>query len=165
MKLADTHYDNSETGCCARLDVAKWNEREWVWKDKPFLKDHVRAAFHIPINTGTVMGRDQKVIDDAAAWPEDPLWLFDDVSPWGSDVYVAVDRPVPGAEMTTLNGKFVSKVFEGPFRDLGTWQREMDAYVGAKGYATKRHLAYYATCPNCAKAFGHNHVVLFSEVT
>lgn len=86
MKLAETKYDNSETGCCARLDVAKWDERELEWTDKPFLKDHVRALLHIPINMGTVMGRDQKAIEDAAAYPEDPFCLSDEVSPWGSDV-------------------------------------------------------------------------------
>ena len=44
MKLAETHYNNSETGCCARLDVAKWDGKTFTWKDKPFLKDHMRAV-------------------------------------------------------------------------------------------------------------------------
>ena len=164
MKLAETKYDNAETGCCARLDVAAWDGKEIVWKDKLFLKDHIRAAFHIPINMGSVMGRDQKVIEEAAAYPEDPIWLSDEVSPWGSDVYVAVDHPVPGTETVKLSGTFVTKAFEGPFRDLGKWLRTMDAFVGSKGYETKRHLFYYATCPKCAKTFGKNQVVVFSQV-
>lgn len=164
MKLADTNYDNRETGCCARLDEAKWNEREFVWKDKLFLKDHIRAVMHIPLNMGSVMARDQKAIEDAAAYPEDPLWLSDEVSPWGSDVYVAIDHSVANTETVALSGKYVTKVFEGPYRDIGKWLRAMDAYVDAKGYTTKRHLFYYATCPNCAKRFGKNQVVLFSEV-
>lgn len=44
MKLAETTYDNAETGCCARLDEAKWDDREFEWKDKLFLKDHIRAV-------------------------------------------------------------------------------------------------------------------------
>lgn len=164
MKLAETNYDNAETGCCARLDAAQWDGKEVVWRDKLFLKDHIRAVFHMPINMGAVMGRDQKAIEDAAAYPEDPLWLSDEVSPWGSDVYVAVDHPVAGTETVRLSGKFVTKAFEGPYRDLGKWISEMDAFVSAKGYETKRHLFYYATCPKCAKAFGKNQVVVFSEV-
>lgn len=164
MKLAETNYDNSETGCCARLDAAKWNERALEWKDKLFLKDHVRAVLHIPINTGAVMGRNQKVIEDAAAYPEDPIWLFDEVSPWGSDVYIAVDHPLPGTETVGLSGKFLTKVFAGPYRDVGKWIKAMDAYVGASGFHTKRHLFYYATCPKCARRLGKNQVVLFAEI-
>ena len=164
MKLAETNYDNRETGCCARLDAAKWDEREFNWNDKLFLKDHVRAVLHIPINTGAVMGRDQKLIEDAAAYPSDPLWLFDEVSPWGSDVFVAVDHPVPGTETVKLSGRFITKVFEGPYRDLGKWIKAMDAYVASKGLETKHHLFFYATCPNCAKKLGKNQVVAFSQV-
>lgn len=164
MKLADTNYDNSETGCCARLDAAKWDGRKLVWKDKLFLKDHIRAVFHIPINMGKVMSRDQQMIEDAAAFPEEPLWLSDEVSPWGSDVFVAVDHSVPGTETVKLSGTFITKAFEGPFRDIGKWIREIDIVVAGKGYETKRHLFYYATCPNGAKVFGKNQVVVFSEV-
>jgi hypothetical protein len=164
MKLAETKYDNAETGCCARLDPTKWEGREIVWKDKLFLKDHIRAVFHIPINMGKVMGRDQQMIEDAAAYPEEPLWLSDEVSPWGSDVYVALDHPVLGAETVKLSGTFIAKAFEGPFSDIGRWLKEMDAFVSGKGYETKRHLFYYATCPNCAKVFGKNQVVVFSEL-
>ncbi len=164
MRLADTNYDNSETGCCARVDMATWNEREISWHDKLFLKDHVRAVMHIPLNMGSVMARDQKAIEDAAAYPEDPLWLSDEVSPWGSVMYVAINHPVPGAETVKLSGKFLTKVFEGPYRDVGKWLKEMDAYVSGKGYETTRHLFFYATCPHCAKHFGKNQVVLFSQV-
>lgn len=164
MKLAQTNYDNSETGCCAPLDVAKWDERESVWDHKLFLKDHIRALLHIPLNMGSVMVRDQKAVEDAAAYSADPLWLSDEVSPWGSDLYVAVDHAVPGTETVTMSGTFLTKVFEGPFRDVGRWVKAMDAYVRAKGHSTQRHLFYYATCPKCAKHFGKNQVVLCNQV-
>jgi hypothetical protein len=45
MRLAEssydnTEYDNTETGCCARLDVPRWDEKQVTWKDKLFLRDH-----------------------------------------------------------------------------------------------------------------------------
>ena len=49
MKLEQTNYDNSETGCCARLDTTLWDERELEWEDKSFL--------HIPLNFGAVISR------------------------------------------------------------------------------------------------------------
>ena len=83
MKLEQTNYDNSETGCCARLDTKLWDERELEWEDKPFLKDHIRSFLHIPLNFGSVISRDHAVVQQAEAYPEEPFWLTDEVSPWG----------------------------------------------------------------------------------
>jgi hypothetical protein len=55
MKLAETNYDNKETGCCASLDEARWESQEFVWKDKPFVKDHIREFLHVPLNFGQVL--------------------------------------------------------------------------------------------------------------
>lgn len=165
MKLANTHYDNSETGCCARLDAAKWDGKTFVWKDKPFLKDHMRAVLHIPLNFGSVIGRDQRIIEEAGAYPEEPFWLTDEVSPWGSDLYTAVDRDtLPGATIEKLSGTFMTKVFEGPYRSIGQWTRHMEEHVQSQGRATDKLYFFYATCPTCAKKFGKNQVVLFAQV-
>ena len=164
MKLEQTNYDNAETGCCARLDAAKWDERVFEWKGKPFLKDHIRALMHIPLNYGSVISRDHAAIEKAEAYPEDPLWLSDEVSPWGSDLYVAVDRDVPKATMERISGRFLTKVFDGPYRDVGKWMKEMEHRVAEKGEKLDRVYSFYATCPKCAKYFGKNQVVLFAKV-
>lgn len=164
MKLSETNYDNSETGCCGRLDRARWDEQIFEWQDKPFLKDHMRAFLHIPLNFGSVISRDHAAIENADAYPKDPMWLTLEVSPWGSDVYVATDRSVEGAEMQHLSGTFLSKVFEGPYSQVGKWTEQMNQYVHDKGYETKKLYFFYATCPKCAKVFGKNHVVLFAQI-
>ncbi len=164
MKLADTNYDNRETGCCARLDRARWDEQMFTWKDKSFLKDHIRAILHIPLNFGSVISRDHAAIERAEAYAAEPFWLTDEVSPWGSDILIATDRPVPNAEMVTLSGTFRSKVFEGPYRDVGKWIAAMNQYVASKGETIRRLYFYYATCPKCAKRFGANQVALVAQV-
>jgi hypothetical protein len=164
MKLAETTYDNSETGCCARLDGDRWDGRELTWEEKPFLRDHIRAFLHIPLNFGSVISRDHAQVEEAAAYPEEPIWLTDEVSPWGSDIYVAVDRDVPGAKIETLSGTFLTRVFEGPYREVGKWTREMEEYVRGRGCEPRKLYFYYATCPKCAKHFGQNRVVLFAQV-
>lgn len=164
MHLAETSYDNSETGCCARLKREHWDEKELNWKDKLFLKDHIRAFLHIPLNFGSVISRDHAAIERAAAYPAEPIWLTDEVSPWGSDVLLATDRPVPDAEMVTLSGTFLTKVFEGPYRDIGKWIQSMNAYVASKRRTVEKLYFFYATCPKCAKHFGTNEVVLFAKV-
>jgi len=164
MKLADTQYDNSETGCCARLDTARWDGAKHVWSDKLFLKDHIREFLHIPINFGSVISRDHQAIEGAEAYPEQPIWITDEVSPWGSDIYVATDRPVPGATMETFSGVFLTRVFEGPYRDMRKWIGEMESYVRDEGEELEHLYFFYAYCPKCAKAFGKNEVVLFAKV-
>lgn len=163
MKLSQTNYDNRETGCCAKLDRKQWDEQTITWKDKPFLKDHIRAFLHVPLNFGSVISRDQAAIESAEAYPMDPFWLTDEVSPWGSDVFVATDREVQNAEMVKLTGTFMTKVFEGPYRDVGRWIAAMNEYVASKGQQLRKLYFYYATCPKCAKHFGVNSVVLVAQ--
>ena len=164
MRLAETNYDNRETGCCAKLDVARWDQREFIWNDKPFVKDHIREFMHVPLNFGSVMARDHAAVEAAQAYAPEPFWLVDEVSPWGSDVYLATDRNVPSMHMEYLSGRFMTKVFAGPFRDIGTWITKMKAYVSESGRQVDKLYFFYATCPKCAKHFGKNEVVVFAKV-
>ena len=165
MKLSETSFDNSETGCCARLDVEKWDGQSVTWKDKPFLKDHIRAFLHVPLSFGSVISRDLARVEDAGAYPADPIWLTDEVSPWGADIYTAVDRDeLPGATVEHLSGTFMTKVFEGPYRDTGKWIQALGTIVSEAGHTLRHTYVYYATCPSCAKHFGANRTVLFGRV-
>jgi hypothetical protein len=90
--------------------------------------------------------------------------LSDETSRWGSDLYIDVTRPVPGLDMATMSGTFLTKVYDGPFRDAGKWAEDMRRYVAAKGRRLEKLYFAYTTCPSCAKAYGHNYVVLFARV-
>lgn len=164
MKLEDIHYDNAETGCCALIDPADWDGKEYEWEDKLFIKDRIRAVFHMPINFGQVATRTHNIVKDAEAFTDPPLWLSDENSLWGSDLYVAVDREVPGADMARMSGSFVSKVYEGPYGHVMKWMNDMRAYVTQTGRETDHIYAYYTACPRCAKQFKKNYVVLFAQV-
>lgn len=164
MKLADTKYDNRATGCCADVDPSEWDGRTITWTDQRFMKERVRALFHVPLNFGTVMTRAHAAVDQAGAYPEHPLWLSYERSPWGSDLLMAVDREVPGAETVTLSGTFVTKVFEGPYRDAGKWAAAMRDHVTAQGRRMEKLYFFYAICPKCAKHYGYNRVVLFAQL-
>jgi hypothetical protein len=90
--------------------------------------------------------------------------LTDEKSLWGSDIYIDVTKDVPGAEMATISGTFLTKVFEGPYKDIGKWLKEMQEFVKSRGKETKKLYFSYTTCPKCAKAYGKNYVVLFAQV-
>ncbi|MCK5084332.1 MAG: hypothetical protein KAQ64_01625 [Candidatus Pacebacteria bacterium] len=156
--------NESETGCCPRFDPKPWNEKEINWQDKLFLKDHVTSFFHIPLNFGKVMIKNMEKIEKADALSEIPLMLSDEKSLWGSDLYIAVSREVPDAEMAKISGTFLTKVFEGDYKNAGKWAKEMEEYVRSKEKEIKKVYFFYTTCPKCAKVYGKNYVVLLVKV-
>lgn len=160
----DELNDQSETGCCPRFNPEPWDGKEITFKDKLFLKDHVTSIFHIPLNFGKVMTRNMEKIEDTGTLAPDPLVLSDENSLWGSDVYIAVSGEIPGAKMEKISGTFLTKVFEGPYKSMGKWTKEMENYVRTKGKELKKMYFYYTTCPKCAKFYGKNYVVIFAEV-
>lgn len=155
----------SETGCCPRFQPEKWDAKELRWENKLFLKDRVRCLFYMPLNFGKVIVRVMEKIEKADAFtPEVPLVLSDHTSRWSMDLYVEVAKEVPDAGNVRLSGSFLTRVFEGPFKNTGRWCQQMAEWVQAKGKQVKRHLMYYTTCPKCAKHYGKNYVVIVAEV-
>jgi hypothetical protein len=110
------------------------------------------------------MTRNLAAVEKAEAFPEQPMWLTDESSPWGSDVYLAVDRAVPDTALVRLSGTFMTRVFEGPYRNLGRWIDEMKRHVAGKRRRLVHLYFFYATCPKCARRLGVNQVVLFAQV-
>ncbi|HRZ35633.1 MAG TPA: hypothetical protein P5534_04640 [Candidatus Paceibacterota bacterium] len=156
---------STETGCCSRFNPEPWDGKEFRWQDKLFIKDRVRCLFYMPIGFGNVMTRIMERISTADAFtPEPPIALSDHTSKWNMDLYVEVAREVPGAENVRLSGTFLTKVFEGPFKETGRWCAQMSEWVQAQGKQVKRQLMYYTTCPKCAKHYGKNYVVILAEV-
>jgi len=92
------------------------------------------------------------------------LILTDEKSLWGADIYIEVAGDVPGAQMAKLSGTFLTKVFEGPYQNVGKWAQEMAEYVKSKDKELKKMFFSYTTCPKCAKAYGKNYVVLFAQI-
>ena len=153
-----------ETGCCPRFNPEPWDEKEVTWQDKLFIKDHVRSFLHIPLNFGQVMVKNMEMIESAGALAPQPLMLSDEKSLWGTDVYIAVSKEVPRVEMERISGTFLTKVFEGPYKNAGKWTKEMKAYVKSKGRKIEKMYFFYTTCPKCAKVYGKNYTVLLAKV-
>ena len=80
------------------------------------------------------------------------------------ELYLAVNREVPGANNLTLSGQFFSKVYEGPYKDTGKWCADFQAVCKAKGLALKKEFIWYTTCPKCARKYGKNYVVIMGRI-
>jgi hypothetical protein len=146
--------------CCPRFDPKPWDGAEFEWKDKRFIKGRVRTLFYIPLNFGGVIKKLNAKTENAGAKVPDWMCLSEHVSKWSMDLYLAVDKEVPDAENATLSGRFISKAYEGPFKETGKWIKDFEAYAKGKGLAVKKQYMWYTTCPKCAKKWGKNYVVI-----
>ena len=162
--LVKTSEVMEEDICCPRFEPRKYDEKEIVFDKKWFAKGHVTSVFHMPLNFGPVVTKMMERIKAAKMQSPDYLLLSDENSAFGSDLYVAVKANTPGLSCGTISGRFMTKVFEGPYSDTGKWIAEMKKYVNGKGKGVMRYLFYYTTCPKCAKKYGHNYVVIFAQV-
>jgi hypothetical protein len=163
MNFTQAHSTSKPRGC-VRHDVGRWHERELTWKRKPFLKDHVRAFLHIPLNLESVILRSHDAIERAGAYPEERLWLMSDTTAWRSVVYVAVERDVPGHEIVHVSGTFLTRVFQGSLWELGEWIDEMNAWVSDRDGRVRKMYFYHLRCPNCSSSYASNRVVIFARV-
>jgi len=155
---------NQTAECCPKFDPAPWVDKTFEWNNKKFIKDKVFTMFYIPMNFGAVIKRMNEKVEKASATIPDGLGLSDHTSKWNMDIYLAVDREIPGAQNTTLSGKYCSKVYEGDFKETGNWCKDFESFVKAKGLGVKKWFMWYTTCPKCAKKYGKNYVVIVGEV-
>lgn len=153
-----------ETECCPRFNPKPWDGNVFTWRDKKFIKARVLCLFHIPLNFGSVITALNKKVDASGAKVKDWMCLSDDTSMWNMDIFLAVDKEVPGLQNVTISGKFLSKTYEGPFQDTGKWCKDFEAYARKKGFSIKRWFMWYTTCPKCAKKYGKNPVVIVGKV-
>ncbi len=153
-----------ETECCPKFDPKPWDGKVLEWKEKRFVKGKVITFAHMPVNFGSVITKLNKKVSDAGGKVPGWLCLSDHTSKWSMDLYLAVDREIPTAENVTLSGKFLSKVYEGPFKDTGKWCQDFEAYAKGKKLSIKKWYMWYTTCPKCAKKYGKNYVVVICEV-
>ncbi|MBU1130994.1 hypothetical protein KJ840_02575 [Patescibacteria group bacterium] len=150
--------------CCPKFDPAPWSGKIFEWDNKKFIKDKVFTLFYMPLNFGSVVKRMMAKIEKAGAKAQYWMGLSDHTSKWNMDLYVAVDKEIPGAENVTLSGKFLSKVYEGNFKDTGIWMKDFENYAKGEGISVKKTYMWYTTCPKCAKKYGKNYVVIIGQI-
>lgn len=152
------------TGCCPPFNPKPWQGTTHKWNNKRFVKDTLRCFFYIPFGMDKIMVKNTELINKAGAKNPESIMLMDCHSLWAADIYIAVDKNVPGAQMSTISGTFLSRVFEGDYSQTGIWSKKMHEFVKSKGKKLKKLYFSYTTCPACAKAYGKNYVVLFAQI-
>lgn len=166
MNTPETYTDVNETGCCAVPNVSAWQDKEVTMTDQRFIRMHTRSFFYIPLNMSKVMTKIQKTAEDAEATmpPKEAMILSRELSPWKAEQLYAVSKPVEGADNVTLSGTFLTKVFDGPFKDAGKWYKSLIEFAKTKNKKAEKVYMFYTTCPKCAKHYGHNYVIGLAQV-
>jgi len=152
------------TGCCPPFEPSAYHERETVLTGRKFVKLSIPSVLHVPVGMSGKIARASARIEAAGAAVPSPLMLSDERSAWGSDLYLEVAREVPGLPLIELVGTYLSRVYDGPYRELGRWARETERWVKGKGREVEKLYFGYAYCPKCAKAYGHNYVTVFAKL-
>jgi len=152
---------NEEKICCPQFDPAPWENKEIVWNNKMFIKNKTISFLYMPLNMGSMMKRVCEQVEKAGATPDMKDWIMlsRDVSPWKCEHYLAVKKEVPASENVKISGTFLTRVFEGPYKEMANWYKEMQVLATEKGVNADKIYFYYTTCPKCAKKWGKNYVV------
>lgn len=154
----------SQTECCPKFDPEPWDGVVIEWENKRFIKEKVCTFFYMPLNFGGVMKKICKKLEQSGISMTNSMCLSDHTSKWNMDIYVDVEKEVPGAENVTISGKFLSKVYEGNFKETGIWCKDFEAYARKQSYEVKKWYMWYTTCPKCARKYGKNYVVILGQV-
>ncbi|MFA5023801.1 MAG: hydrolase [Patescibacteria group bacterium] len=154
-----------DTICCQEFNPALWDNKFQHWDKKLFVRGNIRQIFHLPLNMGKVYPAMCAKIEAAGAMPpaSEFLGLFYDPSPWKSEAYMTVTKEVPGLEKAELSGDFYSRVFDGPFRNIPKFFKEIQADVKNHQKQVGKVYFHYAYCPKCSKKYGHNYIVAFAQ--
>ena len=158
-------YEDNPTGCCAHFHPEGWDNQTLHLDNKKFVRATTHSLFHIPLDMGKVFQKTFDAIEsNHARKPNEFLVMSDDLSAWKAEHLFAVDEDVPGADMVTLTGTFMTKVFEGPYKDIPKWMTQLTEFVEEKGKNALKTYFFFTTCPKCAKYYGQNYVVGIAEV-
>ncbi len=153
-----------EAECCPRFNPRQWDGSILKWENKRFVKAKVFTLFYVPVNFAGVMQMLDKKVREAGATMPYGLCLSDHTSMWNMDVYLAVDKKVPDLENIRMNGKYLSKVYEGPFKNTGKWCGNFKKFAEKKKVKVGKMYMWYTTCPKCAKKYGKNYVVILAKI-
>jgi hypothetical protein len=150
--------------CCPPFDPIPWEDKMHTWDNKLFIKDKVFTCFYMPMNFGGAMKRLNARVDNAGAQIPDWLCLSDHTSKWNMDLYLAVDKEIPGTENAKLSGTYYSRVYEGNFNQTDKWCKDFEAKAKEQNLKIEKWYMWYTTCPKCAKKYEKNYTVIIGKI-
>jgi hypothetical protein len=156
--------------CCPEFHPETWDKKTHMWDNRRFIKDSMPTLFHIPLpqmigKKITRMWKSVEASGSAEPNKEDTLVLFRDPSAFRSEIYISVVNEVAGENNVVISGNFISRTFDGDYNAVPKFIGIMNEYLAESGKKAVDYYIHYAYCPNCAKKYGHNYMILFAEIS
>ena len=166
MSLPHTYTKINETGCCAVPNINEWQDTQQNFENKLFIRMYTRSFLYIPLNMAKIMKKIDAIARANNSVPptEDVMILSRDISPWRAEQLYAVSKPISDADMVTLEGSFLTKVFEGSYKNAKSWYVTMQNAAKKTGKQLEAIYMFYTTCPRCAKHYGKNYVIGLAHI-
>lgn len=150
--------------CCPPFDPVPWDDKTFIWKNKNFVKARIFCLFYFPINFTSIIKRLVSKITTHTKLDTDFMCLSDYTSPFGMDIYVATDKPIPTLENIPFSGNFYAKVYDGAYTQTAAWCRDFNVQSSKKHLTIDKGYMWYTMCPKCAKLYGKNYVVILGKI-
>jgi hypothetical protein len=166
MDLPNTYTDVNETNCCGVPNIGEWDKQEFEFRDVNFVRLHTRSFLYMPLNMSGVMKTLQELANKSGKEmpSQKAMILSRDLSPWKAEQLYRVAGPVEGADNVVLSGKFKTMVFEGPYKEVKNWYKQIIEYAQSDGKNAVEIYFFYTTCPKCAKHYGKNYVIALAKI-
>jgi hypothetical protein len=166
MSFPNTYTKVNETGCCPVPNIKDWDENEISLNKQTFIRMFTRSFLYVPLNMGKVMTRLQQIAsrNNAETPSEQAMILSRDISPWRCEQLYAVTKPIKGEDNVELSGNYLTKVYEGPYKNADTWYKDIKNYTKSLNKEALKIYFFYTTCPKCAKFYGNNYTIALAEV-
>lgn len=164
--------NTNDQQCCPEFNPEKWDKKSFNWEEKQFIKESIPTFFHTPfppmigkkitqmMNLATSAGK-------IAIKKDEVLVLFQDPSAFRSNIYISVTGDVPGAKNVKIPGKFIARVYDGPYNSIPKFIKDMNIYLETEGKKIPKddeYYIHYAYCPKCSKKYGHQYMILFAKI-
>lgn len=156
--------EDNVTGCCPVFHPEHYDNKLFDLSDLHFIQASTKSLMYVPTNMDKVFTKTQADIEASGQGIHDRyLILSQDVSPFKCNHYFMTQGPVKDYPNIEIKGNYLAKVYEGDFKDMGKWVKDFSKVLKEHGNPKSSIYTFYTTCPNCAKVYGHNYVVLFGE--
>jgi len=154
--------------CCSNVDLGQWHMKEMMWSGKPFYVVKYWTFFRIPLGMPAVMKKGMETAANKYFTSKPEFWLSKDMGLFGAKMLFAVketEARTGDPAIERLSGRFVTRGFKGPYKDIGNFIRVFSEQVMQK-YGRKPDELYfwYTNCPRCAKEHGGTKTVMFARV-
>ena len=157
------------TGGTQQFNRECWDEVEFVWNRKPFLRASLPEVFRVPIvdNIDSVTHSLEKKVAELGATEADAkkIILRHPLSAWKEEVLVSLDKPVADPHYVELTGTFRSKVFVGNSTQLRSFFKQMDSYLATQNEKALTYYAFKTSCHMASNNYEECTYVIIAQVT